>query len=288
VNLLSGEVAGQNLWAEASTKVMNAQDAVAMLEAKIPELIKSCVTITPLDKEGRPMLVTNAEGKEVPSTAPASVDEDASSGQATLTWFVKMGVDKKYYKEILFPLVKQCLDTISGESAESFTTNPGKFDDGVSLWKSSKKIFPGRQLSDTIKLRGDSQLHVFDAGFFLIKDFSKSLDSFEMLIYRNAKNSLLVNSDGYGTLAKVNIVLTDGEEETLAKHSFTAWQPFSSYENRLIIIGPAVDFNGFIGFKQPIVQKISLKIPIPLLKEVKKVEFSLEQVPFKLGLAKRE
>ena len=30
-NLISGEVAGANMWAEASTKVMNAQDAVAML-----------------------------------------------------------------------------------------------------------------------------------------------------------------------------------------------------------------------------------------------------------------
>ena len=61
-NLISGEVAGQNLWAESSTKVMNAQDGVAMLEAKIPEFIKNSVTITPLGKDGKPQFVKDANG----------------------------------------------------------------------------------------------------------------------------------------------------------------------------------------------------------------------------------
>jgi hypothetical protein len=45
---------------------------------------------------------------------------------------------------------------------------------------------------------------------------------------------------------------------------------------------------GSLEIQAPIVQKISLTIPINLLKDVKKVEVSLEHVPFKLGLAKRE
>jgi hypothetical protein len=112
-NLISGEVAGQNLWAEASTKVMNAQDAVAMLEAKFPELIKSCLTITPLDKDLNPSMTKDASGNLVPNTAPAVFNKNSESGEATLCWAFEIGLDKKYYRESFLPLVNKCLESIT-------------------------------------------------------------------------------------------------------------------------------------------------------------------------------
>ena len=113
-NLISGEVAGQNLWAESSTKVMNAQDGVAMLEAKIPEFIKNSVTITPLGKDGKPQFVKDASGNEVPSTAPAIVSEDPATGKAQLSWIFAIGLDNKYYKAQIFPTIIKCFDAITG------------------------------------------------------------------------------------------------------------------------------------------------------------------------------
>ena len=120
-NLISGEVAGQNLYAEATTKIMNVEDAVAMLQAKFPELIKSCVTITPLNEEGNPMMVKDPSGQLIPSTQPAFKSENAEKKEITLTWLLEIGADKKYYKETLLPLVKQCMDAIAGTPAKEAT-----------------------------------------------------------------------------------------------------------------------------------------------------------------------
>jgi hypothetical protein len=299
MNLITGEVAGQNLWAEASTKVMNAQDAVKMLEAKIPEFIKTGVTITPLNKDGTPMVVKDSTGKEIPSTAPAIVDEDASTGQATLTWFDQMGVDKKYYNETIFPLVKKCFDAISGTQAELLVSKLSGAQEGISIWLKPHDRFriPGSQINHTICNDRGGPLFTWDNGIYLIKSVSRNRDTIEALTYPNSKNRLVVDSKkespyGNRVLAELSVKVIDASEETIGSEQILAWQPFATEGSILAMVGPYAvcggPMTGSLEIQAPIVQKISLTIPINLLKDVKKVEVSLEQVPFKLVLAKKE
>jgi hypothetical protein len=299
INLISGEVAGQNLWAEASTKVINAQDAVAMLEVKIPEFIKTAVIITPLNKDGTPMVVKDSSGKEIPSTAPAIVDEDASTGQATLTWFLEMGLDKKYYKETIFPLVKKCFDAISGIQGELLVSKLPGVQEGISIWLKPHDRFrmPGSQINQTLCNDRGNLLFSWDNGIYLIKSVSRNRDTIEALTYPNSKNRLVVDSKkespyGNRVLAELSVKVIDADQEIIGSEQILAWQPFATEGSILAMVGPYAvcggPMSGTLEIQAPIVQKISLKIPIPLLKEVKKVELSLEQVPFKLGLAKKE
>lgn len=114
-NIISGEIAGQNIWAEATSKVMNAQDAVAMLEAKLPELIQSATIISFLDRDGRVTKNTN------PVTKKENPD-----GTIDLTWFVSVSVDKKIYNSEIVPLLKTCFEAITGSVPISFTEKAEK------------------------------------------------------------------------------------------------------------------------------------------------------------------
>jgi len=298
-NLISSEVAGQNLWAEASTKVMNAQDAVAMLQAKIPEMIKSCVTITPLTKDGRPLVVKNSAGKEVPSTAPAILDEDASSGQATLTWYVEMGVDKKYYRETLFPLVKQCLDAISGVPAESITSKLRAPEKGARIfndYRADNPPLPINQIESGIVWPGTwRSLYTWDVGFYVLKSTSKSFDSAEAFIYPKYRNKLVVRSQKVShvgqTLADLGVKVLSADGEVICSEKIAAWQPFSTSGEDLVMVGPYANPSGLndgtIKLQIPIIQKISVKIPIDMIKEVKTVQFALEPLNFRLDIRKR-
>jgi hypothetical protein len=285
-NLISGEVAGANMWAEASTKVMNAQDAVAMLQTKMPELIKSSVTITPLGEDGKPMLLKDG----TPNTAPASVKEDAATGKATLIWYLEMGLDKKYYRETLLPLVQKCMDAITGVSAKEVsasTQDLRKTSDGGYLEES---IFASngqwRLLPDTIKV-ASGDYNASD-GVTLIKSLSRSFDSYEALFY-SAPSRLSLSGDpgwrGQPTLAEIEVKLLDSNRDTLARTKMVGWQPFF-FKRNAVVVGPNLLSPYFIGtrFAAPTVAVATIDLDLSLLKEVKTVEISLEVPDFTLSL----
>ena len=299
-NLISGEVAGQNLWAEASTKVMNAQDAVAMLEAKIPELIKSVVTITPLDDKGLPKMAKDSTGKEVSSTAPAKVEEDASTGEATLTWYLEIGIDKKYYADTFFPIVNKCLAAIMGCASQkidaklsySQTQNQADFigqdifDKPLPIKQSSS---PLPYLLETNKIVGS----YYNSGFFLIKNVSRNFDSIEGICYPKPKNNILVESgqsfpNSNECLATLNIQLLASDGEKLASQIANSWQPFSTFGNTIGMAGPfsTCSAESLFYLKKPIVQKLKIKVPIDLIKNIKTVKLSLEVPNISVSLEK--
>ena len=298
-NIISGEVAGQNLWAEASTKVMNAQDAVTMLETKIPELIKSVVTITPLDKDGKPFISKDASGKTMPNTAPAVVDEDASTGEATLTWYFEMGVDKSYYAETLFPLVNKCLDAIMGVAPVKMEVKlqPQTMDSCGFLGQPySSESLPIKQSNVYLPYLEDlsrtgMSANYYNSGLVFIKSLSRNLDSMDVLSYQKPKNNLVVQSgqtfpNGNACLASLNVQLLASDGEKLAGQLVNAWQPFSTFGNILGIIGP---FSGCsreseFTLTRPIIQKVAIKVPIDMLKEIKKVDVSLKTSEVKVSL----
>lgn len=296
-NLISGEVAGQNLWAEASTKVMNAQDAVAMLEAKIPELIKSVVTITPLDEKGLPKMAKDSIGKEVSSTAPASILEDSASGEATLTWYLEMGIDRKYYNETLLPMVAKCLDAIMGVPSKvaQLPMNRNKSEKASffqgGYYAPFGDIFPIQQ-NQTSLPEPESGLRSPDQfGIALIKSISRNFDSVEFAYYPNYKNHLFTDSqkqfpNNNRILCFLNLKVLSSDGELLALEKIPAWQPFATAGSQISMIGPftSCSFENTPYLTNPIIQEVKIKVPIELLKEIKKIEISLDPVEPKLVL----
>ena len=274
-NLISGEVAGANMWAEASTKVMNAQDAVAMLQAKMPELIKSSVTITPLGEDGKPMLSKDG----TPNTAPASVKEDAATGKATLIWYLEMGLDKKYYKETLLPLVQKCMDAITGVSPKEIVAHM------------KPDAFAG--LPKAIKFLHTDIYHRHDHdGVYLFKFFSLSFDCYEALHYDDIRSELRLSAAPFddsmsfsAPISVVNVKLKTHSGEVLAMKKIRGWQPFVFDRNALIAVGPNLRFGGaFLEQLSPLIAVPLIELDLALLKDTKTVEISLEVPDFTLSL----
>jgi hypothetical protein len=102
VNLIKGDVAGQNLYAQNLTQRMNSDDACKMLNEKLPELFVNCIKMEFVDKDGHPLANSN----------PVDQVRDDEAQKVKCTWYIKLSVDKKIYQEQVFPLVKKCLDVM--------------------------------------------------------------------------------------------------------------------------------------------------------------------------------
>lgn len=285
-NLLSGEVAGQNLWAEASTKVMNAQDAVAMLEAKFPELTKSVLTMTPLDKEGNPFLTNDTNGHPQPNTAPAIVEEDPARGKATLTWFIEYGVNKSFYNETYFPLINKCLTAIFGTEpeikTETWQQNNIHFNKSQSLtsnWINTQK-FPSSFSRKNISAK------YFNGDIILVKRYGRDFSMVEYCNYPSSKTSLVLDpgfdmSTGLSKeVVSLKIEALDENGDTIAMAQAPAWQPISPNREKgtVRIIGPnttqSSSSNG--KFQAPQIDMVTMDIPIDDIKDIKKIEIKLE------------
>jgi hypothetical protein len=280
-NLISGEVAGQNLYAEATTKVMNAEDAVAMLQAKFPELIKSCVTITPLNEEGDPMMVKDPSGQLIPSTQPAFKSENAEKKEITLTWLLEIGADKKYYKETLLPLVKQCMDAIAGMPAKEAYIPMER--EATPFTNYGRVPHAKIGIPDNFK---NKQLYVSDAQFatnnlILIKSISRNMDRCDYFFYTNPRNNLVMkykspdNADTQDP-CYISIELLDEQDEIIAFAKQDCWNPFSAESN-----GDQLDsLSYFPVYRGSFLSRgyfnlIKVTMPIDNAKEIKNVRLTL-------------
>lgn len=293
-NLISGEVAGQNLWAEASTKVLNAQDAVAMLEAKFPELTKSVLTMTPLDKEGNPFLTNDTNGHPQPNTAPAIVEEDPARGKATLTWFIEYGVNKSFYNETYFPLINKCLTAIFGTEpeikTETWQQNSVHFNKSQSLtsnWINTQR-FPSTFSRKNISAK------YFNGDIILVKRYGRDFSMVEYCNYPSSITSLVLDP-GFDTSAglskevvSLKIEALDENGETIAMAQAPAWQPIGPNREKgtVRIIGPnttqSSSSNG--KFQAPQIDMVTMDIPIDNIKDIKKIDIKLEPQKVKFYL----
>lgn len=108
--IISGEVAGKNIWAESTSRIMTADDAKVMLQEKLPDLLRSACVITFLDVQGKPTQNTN----------PVSKSENLESGNIDLIWFIGISIDNKVYKNQVLPIFLQCFKAITGSHPEPF------------------------------------------------------------------------------------------------------------------------------------------------------------------------
>jgi hypothetical protein len=293
-NLIKGEVAGQNLWAEASTKVMNAQDAVKMLEEKLPEFIKNSVTITPLGQDGKPQVAADSSGKTILKMDPAILTQNPATGKANLFWIFEIGLDKKYYKDRIVPVLIHCFNAISGEKPieKIARLNAHKNEltyDSITNWA----------LPDKIKKLGfkEIQFRSADSAFDglemkIIQSFSKTMDSCKYLAYSSDSiqgieclddqgnfNGLNYSNGPYGSYLLVELL--DDNAEIISSFRRPCWQPFQwSRYHRQNISGP------ILGEKTPlpIILFSEIEIPIDLLREIKQIKVSLEVPQLKVKL----
>ena len=282
-NILSSEVAGQNLWAESSSKVMNAQDGVAMLEAKIPEFIKNSVTITPLSKNGKPQFVKDTTGNDVPNTSPADISEDPVTGKAKLLWIFAIGLDNKYYKEQIVPLLIKSFEAITGfpgieKEAPISPQEQLLTGDPMTNFALSKKL---KELNfKTTRLRGNDYGEIFRGhDIKVIKSISKTLDHCKYIFYKNTVFGGIECLFEYnGAACFLKIELFDSEGELIASNKRACWQPFN-WDVTQMITGPMND-----GYALPLTLFSEIEMPISLIKEIKQVRVSLDVPDIKILL----
>jgi TPR repeat protein len=293
-NLIKGEVAGQNLWAEASTKVMNAQDAVKMLEEKLPEFIKNSVTITPLGKDGKPQVATDSSGKTILKMDPAILTQDPVTGKANLIWIFEIGLDNKYYKNQVVPVLIHCFNAISGE----------KPIEKIARLNARKKELTGDSITnwalpDKYKKLGLKQIQVTSDNYVfdglemkIIQSFSKTMDSCKYLAYSSDAIGCIEFLDNNGNFNGLNyacgpygsyllVELLDENNEIISSFRRACWQPFqwSRYHSQNIS-GPILGENTTL----PLILFSETEIPIDLLREIKQVKVSLEVPELKVKL----
>jgi hypothetical protein len=104
-----GEIAGQNLWAEATTRTMNAEDACQMLTLKLPELIQGMVTIDYADENGR----------SIPSSQPQKTIPQGDFVKCV--WFCKLSINKSFYFKTALPVIRTCFEALAMSSQTKFS-----------------------------------------------------------------------------------------------------------------------------------------------------------------------
>ena len=274
-NLISGEVAGQNLWAEASTKVMNAQDAVAMLEAKLPEFIKGSVTITPLDKNLKPNLLKNKSAVDELNTTPTEIQQIPSTEKARLIWLLELKLNNNYYSKFVIPELIRLLNIISESSPELVTKEIQT--DTVDWTRENFRLKA---------FRARKGLLFSNYKFKIINPISLNNDLCSYHQYNFDINDILNFSSGemFPFQCYVSIELLNSEHDIISTKSFKVWQPFDDTKRNEI--GPLYDVyevgNNLI---TPYYDAFSIELPLHLIKEIKFVKIKLDTQDIKIKLA---
>ena len=287
-NLISAKIAGQNLWAEAATKVQNAQDSVAFLNEKLPELLKTLIKVEFLDKNGNPT-------KSIDPAVQIPIAEEVAA-----TWFVRLSVDKTTYFQSFAPVLVKCLQNITGAKGEKFQLkepqkefffngNPGfaqdffAFSNNDSEAKLPFKIpflkFPDKILPDKGVISNQTM--------FVVERATSNLDfmSGTMFLSDEYHSALVRNGD---SKPELTIELKDAAGELIAKGIKQIRAPFSLRnsisgdlslpEGQLSQVGPFIYTEAYAYQVRGVnpAFAIQVKIPIDSMKDVKRIECNFD------------
>jgi len=241
VNLIKGEVAGQNLYAQNLTQMISSDDACKMLNEKLPELFVNCIKMEFVDKDGKPL----------PNSNPVDQIRDDKAEKVNCTWYIKYSVDKKVYTEQVVPLVKKCFDSIFGTNSESKTT-------------SIKNGFNYKT----------------DSAAIIVSDFTRSLDSLQIITYPKSKYILKKNDPFNSSYISFNLMLKSASGELISEAEFSPGRDplmgdliFDTYDT--CIVTPFCNYmgggSGLRIFKDRVVM-ISANLPMNDVKDVSNVE----------------
>jgi hypothetical protein len=100
----------KNVWAETFSKNATAEDAMRMLEAKLPSLIERLFSVSFFEESPKPVLLS----------------KDSSKNTAKLLWWVKISSDTKFWYSSVAPMLNTCLSAI--EEDEKNDSSVGAMD----------------------------------------------------------------------------------------------------------------------------------------------------------------
>jgi hypothetical protein len=86
----------KDVWAETLSKNATADDAMRMLEAKLPSLIERLFSVSFFEENPKPVLLSR----------------DSSKNTAKLLWWVKISSDTKFWYSSVAPMLNTCLSAI--------------------------------------------------------------------------------------------------------------------------------------------------------------------------------
>ena len=287
-NLISGEVAGQNLWAEAATKVQNAQDSLVFLNEKLPEQLKALIKLEFLDKNGN---LTN-------SIEPAVLIQNAE--EITATWYVRLSVDQKTYFKNFAPVLVKCLQNITGAKGEKFLLrNPKRTNSKDVLpfvlnryfGKDIPFVVPVLVFKDTLSPKPGKHV-LSEKTIFVVEKSTANFDYFEGTLFKKGDyHSILSTSSG--SPWTISIELSNSSGELLAKGDSPIHEPFSlkddEYNNgfnrdsrhpkgALCQVGPFIFCENYVYDVVCVnpVYPVKIQIPLEAMKNVKKIECKLD------------
>jgi hypothetical protein len=289
---IKGEIAGQNLWAESTTKIMNVQDACQMLESKLPELIEKMVLIE----------FSDAHGRVIDSSQPVKTSDEGDS--VSCTWYVKLSIDKAYYFKTTLPIIQKCYEAIAMCKPQEFSfSNPEKDTADISL-DEKERYYTNILKKFTFKTKKNGYAGKLDDGksMFIIKSVSRSADSVSGLIYEKPKNILKFAIGGWAEsylnigqytpkgerlnlTLKVYSVAGDLISEASAPVQYGFFYALSatgiSRLGPFFNIEPVRDGDWLDVVSEQFIA-INVKIPLTELKDAKKVQVVLDK--FKIGV----
>jgi len=275
VNLIKGEVAGQNLYAQNMTQMLGAEDACKMLNEKLPELFVNCIKMEFVDKDGNPRTDSN----------PVDQVRDDQAQKVKCTWYIKLSVDKKIYTEQMFPLVKKCLDIM-------LAVNPKRLEGARDNFLISKE----NEYNKLHYFYYKTNLNYSPNNVVLIESLSRSFDSIEGLYYSGSKYKLeRSKSNNYEEnreFAICSFTLKTASGELISKTSIGIGDPNYQHEHDWATLKPLAQmhyntakFSPFISSSDGVggrisgsasaVEPISVEIPMNDFKEISKVDVQI-------------
>jgi len=287
-NLITAKIVGPNLWAEAATKVQNAQDSVVFLNEKLPELLKTLIKVEFLDKNGNPSK----------SIEPAVQIQNAE--EITATWYVRLSVDQKTYFKNFAPVLVKCLQNITGLSGHKFQIKTPKrtnFEKGLPyefskyFGKDIPFAIPFLVFKDTVSPKLGEYI-LCKKTIFVIEKSTLNFDFLEGTLFKSSEYQSVLTTEGTRSWA-LTIDLLDINGELLAKGSSAVHEPFSLKNDELnngfnrdsrhprgslCQVGPFVfceTSNSEVACVNP-VYPVTVQIPLESMKDVKNIVCKLD------------
>jgi hypothetical protein len=108
--ILVSKTDGQNAWAEAATRIKDAQDGVAMLEKHLPEMQTRLLSAR----------LVNSKDAASAGTVQPEVRPDPSTGMAICAWNIEVSYDREAYYQQALPLLQKCFAALAERREDDF------------------------------------------------------------------------------------------------------------------------------------------------------------------------
>jgi hypothetical protein len=222
-NIAVGKVTGDNIWAEATSKVNNIEDARIFLESKLPEYLPKLISIEFLDSNGNATKDIN----------PILRNENAIEQKVKLGWLLRLKVNRDYYKSII-PYIRHCYSIISCTQPKQFSSK-GVINEveKKSEWEPAPlgKLKQVLKLSDNIPVfKSDFKVHGFNEGYLIVRNISKTGDYIEGEFFNLPKYQIEVNSP-----LILKIQLKDANGDIISSNE---WEIVKDLDNSLFSLTP--------------------------------------------------